>query len=288
MRRFIKLLFIVLGTLSGLNTFAQESTPKHDYDFYFHWGYNRSQYSRSDIHFKGGDDFDFTIKDVSARDVPERFSTDAYLNPKKITIPQFNFRLGVKIDDKWAISFGWDHLKYFVRRDQDLIIDGRIGAVGGDFAGNYDNQLTNIPGSFLEMEHTDGLNFIHLNADRIFKLYEKKWFKAQFVTGFGTGPVCPWTDTRLFDTFYRNPSIHFAGWGISVNASPRVTLFDRFFVEGLFRVGHIQLWDVMIIRNKYTAAQKINYYEHNITAGFIFPLNPSKNGNSGTITPGTR
>lgn len=282
MRRSIQTFLTILVSIISFTTFAQDAAPKkHKFDAYFHWGYNRAQYGKSDIHFKGGNDFNFILHDVKANDVPEKYNSKAYLNPAFFTIPQFNFRIGVKMDNKWAFSFGWDHLKYRIVRNQNVGITGFIGAVGGDYSGDYSDgkpHSVNVAHNFLEMEHTDGLNYIHLNADRIMKVYEKGIFRAELVAGLGTGPVCPWTDTRLFNTFYRNPSIHFAGWGLSVNAAPRVTLFNRFFVEGLFRVGHIQLWDIMVIRNKYTAGQKINYYEHNITAGFFFPLNPSKNG----------
>jgi len=278
-------LFTLLFVTSCVTSFAQEK--KHNYEFYFHWGYNRSYYTDSDIHVKGGDDFDFTLHDVKAKDYPERFNTEAYFNPAKFTIPQFNFRVGITIDKKWSLSGGWDHLKYVVKREQLAAITGRIGAVGGFAAGDYSGDKVPLNYGFFQMEHTDGLNFIHANIDRYYTVFEKTWFKAQVDVGAGTGPVCPWTDTRLFGNFYRNPSIHFAGWGFSVNASPRFVLWNRFFFEHMFRVGHIQLWDIMIVRDKYTASQKINYFERNITAGFIFPLNARKNGNnSATGTSG--
>ncbi len=279
MRTFFRVFIFTISWISGLSAQSQDEkpAPKHRYSLYFHWGYNRAQYSKSDIHFKGGEDFDFTLKDVVSRDVPEKFSDSIYFSPTKLTIPQFNFRIGINLDDKWTLSFGWDHLKYYVFREQDLTIDGYINKSASDeFAGTYNDTTIRVPYRMLTMEHTDGLNYIHLNLDRIWNFYEKKWFKASLLGGVGTGPVCPWTDTRLFGTMYRNPTIHFAGWGLSVNATPRITLFNRFFVEGMFRVGHVRLWDTMIIRDKWTSQQNISYYERNITAGFNFPLNPDK------------
>lgn len=248
---------------------AQTVAKKHNYDLYFHWGYNRSYYETSDIHVQNSDGkFDFVLQDVRAKDVPERYNSKAYLNPGYFTIPQFNFRFGVMIDKKWAISGGWDHLKYRVSANQTVKINGKIDGK------NYENENIILTSDFFRMEHTDGLNYIHVNLDRVFEIYKTKgnWFKAEAAVGVGTGPVCPWTDTRLFNTFYRNPSIHFAGWAVSVNVAPRFTFKDRFFVEHMFRIGHVQLWDILIERDKTSADQKIEYFERNITAGFIFPL----------------
>ncbi len=273
------LLFVTLFLCECSMIFAQEAIKKHNYRLYFHWGYNRSAYSNANLHLKGGNDFDFTVHRVKALDVPEKYSSSVYLNPSKITIPQFNFRVGVQLDNKWSISGGWDHLKYRLIGDQTVSVTGQINQ--GEYTGTYNHSPVVMDYRFLRMEHTDGLNYIHVNLDRHFNLYQSKnqLFRAEVLAGAGTGPVCPWTDTRLFGEFYRNPSIHFAGWGISVNATTRITLWNRFFVEHMVRVGHINLWDIMIIRNKYSAETKINYFERNITAGFLFPLTPSKNGN---------
>lgn len=289
MQRTFKLFFLGLTLAFITPAKAQEAPLKHKYAAYFHWGYNRSSYTESDLHMQGGDEFDFTVYNIKAKDVPEKYSSKIYLNPGFLTIPQFNFRFGVIVDDKWSFSGGWDHLKYRLVSGQTVGIEGTIGATGGEYAGSYaDGSTIVLNKNLLRMEHTDGLNFIHFNVDRHFKALEnkKKWFRTELVVGAGTGPVCPWTDTHLFNNFYRNPTIHFAGWGVSVNASARFVFLKRFFVEHMFRVGHVKLWDIMIIRDKYTAETKINYFERNITAGFIFPLNPSKNGsNQSTLEP---
>ena len=165
LRLIFSLSFLFLGFFS-----ATAQAPKHSYSIYFHWGYNRSYYQKSDLHLKGGDDFDFTLQDVVAKDMPEKYNGDAYFNPTKFTIPQFNFRAGVMIDNKWTISGGWDHLKYVVQGNQNPVINGTIGAVGGQYEGVYSDQTIPLDYEFLRMEHTDGLNFIHLNADRLFKV----------------------------------------------------------------------------------------------------------------------
>ena len=76
-----------------------------------YWGYNRSGYSKSNIRFVGPG-YDFTLKGSVARDNPSPFDGSVYFNPNKITIPQFNARVGYYFKDHWAISFGYDHMKY--------------------------------------------------------------------------------------------------------------------------------------------------------------------------------
>ena len=59
---------------------------------YFYWGYNRSAYTKTNLHFTGPG-YDFTFEGAKARDRQEKqFVT--YVNPVTLTIPQFNMRLG--------------------------------------------------------------------------------------------------------------------------------------------------------------------------------------------------
>src|SRR5690349_3137172 len=131
----------LIFTLVLFSTFlcGQHPVPPKTIKAYFHWGYNRAVYHTSNIHYSGGNDFDFTVHDVVATDCPDKFSED-YLNPVKFTIPQFSFRVGVLINDKWSISGGWDHLKYRIKNGQTVKISGFISEnSGGKYAGNYDN-----------------------------------------------------------------------------------------------------------------------------------------------------
>ena len=50
---------------------------------YFYWGWNKSQYSYSDITFKG-DDYNFTLYNVAAKDRQNPWEADLYLNPSNI------------------------------------------------------------------------------------------------------------------------------------------------------------------------------------------------------------
>ncbi len=97
---FNKLLISSLCFLSS-NSFSQQSdisriTTEFQLHqkgkFYINWGYNRSWFNESDIHFTG-QGHDFILYDVVANDRPSELSTD-YINPAKWSIPQLNFRFG--------------------------------------------------------------------------------------------------------------------------------------------------------------------------------------------------
>src|SRR3972149_3153003 len=60
-----------------------EKNLKRKGNFFFYWGYNRSAYTKSDIHF-WGDGYDFTITNVKAKDEPTHdFIT--YIKPNSFT-----------------------------------------------------------------------------------------------------------------------------------------------------------------------------------------------------------
>ena len=46
----------------------------------FYWGWNKAQYSYSDITFKGND-YNFTLNNVAAKDRQTPWDADVYLNP---------------------------------------------------------------------------------------------------------------------------------------------------------------------------------------------------------------
>jgi len=127
---------ILLGVLAlfifHLPSYSQEEPPKKTYsikhpkgNFFLFWGYNRGTYANSDIHVKGSN-YDFTLHDVPAHDMPEEFSFAVYFDPQKITIPQFNARGGYFITDHWVVSAGWDHMKYQTTDGAEVTISGTI------------------------------------------------------------------------------------------------------------------------------------------------------------------
>lgn len=117
--------------------------------FFVYWGYNISSYSKSNIRFTGRD-YDFTIYDVKGTDNPTKeFMT--YINPKLLTVPQNNWKIGYNLSDKHSISFGNDHMKY-VMPEQKVKMTGTISS--GENAGIYDKQVVLV--GELSEEHDVG------------------------------------------------------------------------------------------------------------------------------------
>ena len=108
-------------------------------DFYFYWGWNRTWFRNSDIQFTGAD-YDFTLSDVWAKDRPSKVSFKNYISIKNLTIPQFNVRFGYFINDRYSVSIGTDHMKYFVVPYQLVQLTGNINKPETRFEGDYTNQ----------------------------------------------------------------------------------------------------------------------------------------------------
>src|SRR5690554_7026807 len=139
---FRSLFLFIFGILLFIDssTFAQDLNQTDKGGFYFYWGYNRSAYTKSDLRLVGRG-YDFTMKDMTASDNPEKLSA-SYLDIKKLTIPQFNLRLGYFFKDKWALTLGYDHMKYLMDHPQQITLDGYVEpGVSELWSGNYDNQL---------------------------------------------------------------------------------------------------------------------------------------------------
>ena len=117
---------------------AQDSSATYSYKgrLFLYWGYNRSTFTSSNIHFQGPG-YDFTLQNVTAADRPHRFTTDTYMNPKYVWYPQYNYRLGWYVRENWSISLGLDHMKYVVRPNQTVKINGIISQSETTYNGQY-------------------------------------------------------------------------------------------------------------------------------------------------------
>lgn len=277
---------------------AQKQTIGKSKKLYVYWGYNRTLYGNSDIHLKGPG-YDYTLKDVRAKDQPEEFTADVYLNPLKFTVPQFNFRVGYYLNEKYSISLGWDHLKYVLDNQQVGVIDGVITDDARDdfskdnsfytngYVKRYNNEQILLDQEFIKYEHTDGLNFIRASIDRNDILFtsNKGTFELTLVSSFGIGPVLPWTDfTHLSGRRYTN-RLHFSGFAFAYHSGLKLDFFNKFFVQSNIGAGYVYLpWVETKARKTDTASQQFGYGEWNFVAGFyintkrIFKVNKERKG----------
>jgi hypothetical protein len=207
--------------------------------WYVQWGYNRAWYGLSDIDFDGPG-YAFTLRQVRAYDRPVPFSTKAYLALKNIWIPQYNYRLGWHFHDRWSLSLGLDHMKYVVRQDQEVRIDGSIENAG------------HAPRS------GDGR------------------FGLKVAGGVHVGPVIPRTDVRLFGEGQNN-RFNIAGFGVGAQAGLWFTFLRHFHVRNVLRAGWIDLPHVLTTeRSGAHASQQFAFVQHAVLVGGRFRLGGKK------------
>lgn len=254
MRSLIQNSFLLLCCVVGIVPAIAQDIDLPDYNiadnkgkFYIYWGWNVSGYSKSDITFHGID-HDFILRDVKATDIPTPWDPNIYLNPALITIPQTNFKIGYFFSDHYSISFGVDHMKYVMTNDQTVKMDGYIDREGSKYHGIYNNQDHVLSEDFLVFEHTDGLNYINLELNRVDDIL--KWFNVSkknleinLMEGVGFGVLLPKTKTIFLEGKWHD-DFHLAGYGLNLKIGLNVTFFRYFFIQSEFKGGFIDMPDI--------------------------------------------
>lgn len=269
----ISLLFGLLFCF-GLSNFVQAQSKHNKGKFYVFWGWNRAEYSKSDIRFTG-DNYDFTLYDVKAQDRPTSFGM-VYINPSRMTIPQYNFRLGYFFHDNWNISIGTDHMKYVMSQNQGVKISGTINEEGNSYNGVYDNDNIYLTENFLQFEHTDGLNYANIELRRFDNLAHLSLVKSgngidfNITEGAGAGVLYPRTNTTLMGK-ERYDEFHLAGWGTAAVVGLNVTFLNKIFAQTELKGGYINMNDIRTTESKSDKAkQNFFFAQHNLVFGAVF------------------
>lgn len=259
----------ILISLLPVTTLAQSGTsykPKLKGSFYFFWGWNRSDYTTSDIHFKG-EDFDFSLYDVRAKDKPSPYDPDVYFDPGKFTIPQYNFRIGYFINDHYSLSIGADHMKYVMINEQTVRMTGIIRNTQTDYDGEYQDAEFVISRDFLLFEHTDGLNYENIELRRFDALLANRFLSLNTEAGLGLGAMVPRTNTTLLNN-PRYDEFHLAGYGMDAVVALNLTILHYFFIQSEIKGGYINMPDIRITMDKGDkAAQHFFFTQYNVVFG---------------------
>jgi hypothetical protein len=211
---------------------------------YLQWGYNLDKYSKSDIHLKDGDHYDFTIVGATATDKPD---FDGLLtNPLQFTIPQYSYRIGIYTNKERteALEFNYDHTKYVMRDNQFLRIKGTMH-------GEPFDRDTVITRDFVHFEHTNGANFYHINYVRCFNFLDNKKKDRKLlsvVAKGGAGVVIPKTDVTIMGKQLDN-RFHVAGYVISAESGIRYYPTRKLFLELTGKGGFANYTNVLTIGN---------------------------------------
>lgn len=238
MRNFI--LFTVLWALGTQPATARIFGKPQFSGMYLQWGYNLDKYSKSDIHFHDGANYDFVLHDAKAVHKPD--FQNLKKNPYQLTIPQYSYRLGVYLNKKHtqSIELNFDHTKYVVSNNQTLYISGQIH-------GHTLNKDTLVVNDFVHFEHTNGANFYHINyVGRTEILHNKKKNveRLGIIYKAGAGVVIPKTDVTLFAQRLDN-KFHVAGYVLGAEAGFRYYPLKKLFLEFTGKTGFANYTNVL-------------------------------------------
>ena len=244
--------------------------------FYISWGWNRAAYTKSNISFKGSD-YDFELRKVVAHDKPSKFSFRDYLQIDRLTIPQTNFKIGYFIRKNLAITFGFDHMKYVMTKDQTVYMKGVI-TQKGQFEGTYDGEKK-LTEDFLTFEHTDGLNYIHAEVEKYFNLYHTTGnkFRIDALIGGGAGVLMPRTDIKLMN-YERSDQFHVSGFGLNIKAGIQATIFKHLMIRFENKNGYINMPDINLHKKGIPGRGKQSFFFSAIDGmiGYSFSFNEKK------------
>jgi len=250
--------------------------------FFASWGWNRSSYGKSDITFTG-DDHNFTLYDVKADDKPESFGI-RFIDPANLTIPQTNYRLGYFITDNYNIIIGADHMKYVMRANQNVLIDGEISTGGFNshsipynYDNTYNNETINLSPNFLKFEHTDGLNYIFAGLNRFDNFNQllrinTKNFQVNLEEGVDLGVYMPRSNVTMLG-HERYDEFHFAGFGFSAKAGLNLTFFNHFYLQTDFKYGYVNMPSIRTTKDSSdNAKQHFSFFEAVYSFGYRFKI----------------
>lgn len=244
---------------------------------FFYWGYNRSIYTPSTIRFIGPG-YDFRLQGVQAADRPSRNFSE-YVDPKMFTVPQFDVRIGYNFKRNWAVSLGYEHMKYVMQHGPTYLLSGTISP-GVDpvtgWSGTYSGDSVTTEETTFHYENTNGLNYINFQLTNVFKVYqtEKGRFALTTMMGVGGGPILSFNDFT-FAGQKNVATVSMSGLGVSGHLGLRAEFFRHVFVAANVSGGFIDQIRVKTRPNDYDshAKQMFLFGERDIVVGALFYLN---------------
>jgi len=201
-------------------------------------------------------------------------------------VPQFDVRIGYNFKRNWALSFGYEHMKYVMKHGPTYYLSGTISpgidqATG--WSGTYSGYSVVTNESTFHYENTNGLNYINVQLTNVFKIYqsEKGNFALTTLMGVGAGPILSYNDFT-FAGEKSMETVSLSGVGASGHFGLRAEFFKHVFVAANLQGGFIGQYRVKTRPNDYDshAKQAFLYGQRDIVVGALFYLKQSDKCNS--------
>lgn len=252
-------LFVAL-TLSAM---AQNTKKERKKEFYFSWGYNKEWYTNSNVKISQpslGNNYSFA--DIRGNDHP---GWNEGLFTKAISIPQYNYRIGLFVNKKKgiAVEINFDHTK-FIFADQKARVTGTINNRQVDTLVNFRQ-----PDFYYYLNN--GANFLLFNIVKRSQLYQakSKKIKIDFLAKAGIGPVIPHVDNKFFGNANK-AGFQLGGWNMGVEGALRATFFNYVYLEYCNKLDYARYSNLKIYEG--TARHAFGTYEMILNLGIAFPV----------------
>lgn len=256
MRTLLILLFLV-PQFAGAQQSGKRITAERKGFIYLAGGSHRIFFTPCDIRVirTTSPGFDFTLQRVKARDEGGlRFET----------APQFSYTIGYYFTSKkFGIEYQYDHIKYFVRENQRVRVQGTIN-------GNKIDKDTTLHPSFFRLEHSDGGNYAMFNLVKWVPLQKKPTgLRPEWLIKGGIGFVNPKTNTSILGNI-RDDRYYLSGYVAGVETGFRLHAGKWFFFTGSFK-GAFANYNHFLINGGHGKQQWLSG-QFNYMIGGQFPL----------------
>lgn len=255
------LIFVI--SIATFSASAQRSKKERKKEFYFSWGYNKEWYTKSRIKIDQpslGNHYSFI--NIKGHDHP---GWDHGLFREELTIPQYNYRIGLFVNKKKGIAFeiNFDHTK-FIFADQQASIKGTLAKRTVDTVVNFQR-----PEFYYYLNN--GANFFLLNIVKRWHWYmaNNEKIKIDFLGKAGIGPVIP----HVENSFFGKPNqsgFQFGGWNTGVEGTVRATFFNTVYLEYCNKIDYARYSNLKIYEG--TAKHAFGTYEMILNLGMTFPV----------------
>ena len=228
--------------------------------YFFSWGYNGDNYTKSDMHFSQPSlGNDFTLYGVQARDS----KTWTNLFEHGLFVPQYNIRLGVFFNEKWGVELALDHVKWIVKDDQQVRMTGTRSGTTID----ADVALTD---DVLEYQLNNGANPIFINLIRRWQLAGQpgRTGHITFLAKAGGGFAVPHTENRLFGEPNEAGFQFFQAWNVDAAAAIRVHLYKPLYFEFEDKLLYARYFGVNIANGTANHSVKANEWSWHFGLAF--------------------